>query len=154
MTANNNCEITLVFPLNKMGINPVDLKLLNEQAIQKVLQTTQNTSNCFKNMNKPKKCSNCSILLTTENYKPDRSVFKNCYITNTLKLMKKRIGLLEENRCCKQDSSSNQNISGIQNSSSKEDVSSHQGRSRKQNFSRKQGSSINQDSSNKQDISS
>ena len=60
--------------------------------------------------------------------------------------MKKRIGLLEENRYSKQDSSSNQNILDIQGSSNKEDISSNQVRSRKQVFSRKQDSSINQDS--------
>ena len=72
-----------------MGINPSDLNLIIEQAIQKALQTNQNTTNYYKNMNKHKKCSKCSILITTENYKKDRSVCKNCYNTNTLNLMKK-----------------------------------------------------------------
>ena len=40
-------------------------------------------------MNKHKNCSKCSTLITTENYKKDRSVCKNCYNTNTLNLMKK-----------------------------------------------------------------
>ena len=108
-----------------MGINPDDLNLINEQAIQKALQTNQNTTNYYKNMNKHKNCSKCSIPITIENYKKDRSVCKNCYNTNTLKLMKKRFGLLEEN------------------SSSNQDISNKQVKSRKQNSSRKQDSSIN-----------
>ena len=52
-----------------MGINPDDLNLIIEQAIQKVLQTNQNTTNYYKNMNKHKKCSKCSTLITIENYK-------------------------------------------------------------------------------------
>ena len=35
--------VTVVFLLYKMGINPDDLNLIIEQAIQKVLQTNQNT---------------------------------------------------------------------------------------------------------------
>ena len=77
-------------------------------------------------MNKHKKCSKCSIPITTENYKKDRSVCKNCYNTNTLDLMKKRFGLLEENI------SSKQHISDINDSSNKEDNSNKQVRSRKQ----------------------
>ena len=38
-----------------MGINPDDLNLKIEQAIQKALQTKQNTTNYYKNMNKHKK---------------------------------------------------------------------------------------------------
>ena len=73
-----------------MGINIADLNLLIEQAKQKVLQTNQNTSKYFKIMNKHKKCSKCSTLTTTENYEKYRSVCKNCYDPNTLKLMKKK----------------------------------------------------------------
>ena len=54
-----------------------------------MLQTNQNTTNYYKNMNKHKNCSKCSTLITTENYKKNRSVCKNCYNTNTLNLMKK-----------------------------------------------------------------
>ena len=92
-------------------------------------------------MNKHKQCSKCSTPITTKNYKKDRSVCKNCYNTNTLILMKKRFGLLEEN------SSSNQDVSDIQDRSNKEDISNKQVRSRKQNSSRQQ------DCSNKQVIS-
>ena len=120
-----------------MGINPDDLNLIIEQAIQKALQTNQNTTNYYKNMNKHKKCSKCSIPITIENYKKDRSVCKNCYNTNTLKLMKKRFGLLEEN------SSSNQDISDIRDRSNKENISNEQVKSRKQGSSNKQDSSIN-----------
>ena len=35
-----------------MGINPDDLNLIIEQAIQKALQTNQTTTNNYKNMNK------------------------------------------------------------------------------------------------------
>ena len=49
-----------------MGINPDDLNLKFEQALQKLLQTDQNTTNYYKNMNKHKKCSECSTLLTIE----------------------------------------------------------------------------------------
>ena len=128
-----------------MGINPNDLNLIIEQAIQKALQTNQNTNNYYKNMNKHKKCSKCSILITTENYKKDRSVCKVCYNTNTLNLMKKRFGLLEEN------SSSNKDVSDIQDRSNKEDISNKQVRSRKQNSSNKQVRSRKQDTSSKQD---
>ena len=92
-------------------------------------------------MNKHKKCSKCSTPITTENYKKDRSLCKNCYNTNTLNLMKKRFGLLEEN------SSRNHDVSGIQDRSNKEDISNKQVRSRKQNSSKKQDSSNKQDSS-------
>ena len=64
--------------LYKTGNNPDDLTLIFEQAIQKVLQTNQNISNYYKNLNKHKKRSKCSILITTEIYKEDRSVCKNC----------------------------------------------------------------------------
>ena len=70
--------VTVVFLFYKMGINPDDLSLKIEQAIQKVLQTNQNTTNCYKNKNKHKKYSKCSTPITTENYKKDRSVCKNC----------------------------------------------------------------------------
>ena len=109
-----------------MGINPDDLNLIIEQAIQKVLQTNQNTTNYYKNMNKHKKCSKCSTLITIENYKKDRSVCKNCYNTITLNLMKNRFGLLEEQSSSKQGRSSNQDIS---------DNSNKQDRSRKQDTS-------------------
>ena len=149
-----------------MGINPDDLNLIIEQAIQKVLQTNQNTSNYYKNMNKHKNCSQCSSLITTENYKKDRSVCKNCYNSNTLILMKRRFGVLEKNSSSKQDSSSNQDISDIQDSSNKQvrarkqtssnkqDRSSKQVSSNKQDRSSKQNSSNKQDKSSKQDISS
>ena len=52
-----------------MGKNPDDLILIIEQAIQKVLQTNQNTTNYSENKNKHKNCSKCSFLITTENYK-------------------------------------------------------------------------------------
>ena len=91
-----------------MGINPDDLNLIIEQAIQKVLQTNQNTTNYCKNMNKHNTCSKCSTPITIENYKKDRSVCKICYNTNTLNLMKKRFGVLEENSSSKQDRLSNQ----------------------------------------------
>ena len=80
----------------------------------------------------------CSTLITTENYKKHRSVCKNCYDTNTFKLMKKRFGLLEENSSSKQDSSINQDISDIHDSSNKQDISNKQVRSRKQDISQKQ----------------
>ena len=92
-------------------------------------------------MNKHKKCSKCSTIITTENYKKDRSVCKNCYNTNTLILMKKRFGLLEENN------------SDIQDRSNKEDISNKQVRSKKQNISQKQVRSKKQDTSSKQDSS-
>ena len=130
-----------------MGVNPDDLNLIIEQAIQKVLQNNQNTTRYYKIMNKHKKCSKCSTLITTENYKKDRSVCKNCYYTNTLNLMKKRFGLLEENN------SSKQHISDIKDSSNKEDNSNKQVRSRKQVSSRKQVGSRKQECSNKEDIS-
>ena len=88
-----------------MGINPDYLNLIIEQAVQKALQTNQNTTNYYKTINKHKKCSKCFTVITTENHKKDRSVCKNCYNTNTLSLMKKRFGLLEENRSSKKDSS-------------------------------------------------
>ena len=97
-------------------------------------------------MKKHKKCSKCSIPLTAENYKKDRRVCKNCYNTNTLNLMKNRLGLLEENSSSKQDSSSGQDISDIQANSKKEDISNKQVRSRKQNSSRKQVRVSKQDS--------
>ena len=109
-----------------MGINPNDLNLIIEKAIEKALQTNQNTNNYYKKMNKHKNCSKCSTPITIENYKKDRSVCKLCYNTNTLNLMKKRFGLLEEN------SSSNQDVSDIQDRSNKEDISNKQVRSRKQ----------------------
>ena len=112
-----------------MGINPDDLNLVIEQAIQKALHSNQNTTNYYKIMNKHKKCSKCSTPITIENYKKDRSICKNCYNTNTLNLMKKRFGLLEEN------TSSNQDISDIQDRSNKEDISNKQVRSRKQDTS-------------------
>ena len=96
-------------------------------------------------MNKHKKFSKCSTLITTENYKKDRSVCKFCYNTNTLNLMKKRFGLLEEKK------SSNQDVSDLQGSSKKEDISNKQVRTRKQVSSRKQDRSSNQDVSNKKD---
>ena len=74
-----------------MGINPDDLNLIIEQAIQKALQTNQNTTNYYEKMNKHKKCSKCSSPKTIENYKKDRSVCKNCYNTNTLSLMKRHL---------------------------------------------------------------
>ena len=83
-------------------------------------------------MSKHKKCSKCSTLITTENYKKDRSVCKNCYNTNTFNLMEKRFGLLEENMPSKQDVSNNQDVSVIQ------DISNKQVKSRKQNVSKKQ----------------
>ena len=46
-----------------------DLNLIIEQAIQKVLQTNQNITNFYKIMNKHKKCSKFSTLVTTENHK-------------------------------------------------------------------------------------
>ena len=121
--------ITVVFLFYKMGINPDDLKLRIEQAIQQVLQSNQNTNNYYKNMNKHKNCSKCSTLVTTENYKKDRSVCKNCYNTNTLNLMKKRFRLLEEN------TSRNQDVSDIQDISKKQDISHKQVKSRKQKTS-------------------
>ena len=130
-----------------MDINPDDLNLINEQAIQKILQTNRTTANYYKNMNKHKKWSKCSILITTKTYKKDRSVCKNCYNTNTLYLMKKRFGLPEEN------SSSNQNVSDIQDRSNKEDISNKQVRSRKQDSSNKQVRSRKQDTPSKQDSS-
>ena len=84
-----------------MGINPDDLILIIEQAIQKSLQTNQNTRNYYRNMKKPKNCSTCSGIITTENHKKDGSVCKICYNTNTLILMKKIFGLLEENSSSK-----------------------------------------------------
>ena len=128
-----------------MAINPDDLNLIIEQAIQKVLQTNQNTNNYYKNMSKHKNCSEKSTPITTEKYKKDRSVCKNCYNTNTLNSMKKRFGLLEGN------SSSNQDISDIQESSNKEDISNKQVRSKKQGSSNKQVRSRKQDTSSKQD---
>ena len=86
-------------------------------------------------MNKHKKISKCSTPITKESYKKDRSVCKNCYNTNTLNLMKKRFGLLEENSSSKQDRSSNQDISDISNKqvrSRKQDISNKQVRFRKQ----------------------
>ena len=80
-----------------MGINPDDLILIIEQAIQKSLQTNQNTRNYYRNMKKHKNCSKCSSIITTENHKKDGSVCKICYNTNTHILLKKIIGLLEEN---------------------------------------------------------
>ena len=108
-----------------MGINPDDLNLIIEQAIQKVLQTNQNTTNYYKNMNKHKTCSKCSTPITIENYKKDRSVCKNCYNTNTLKLMKKRFGVLEIISSSKQDGLSNQDISNKQVRSRKQDTSNN-----------------------------
>ena len=124
-----------------MGINPDELNLIIELAIQKVLQTNQNTTNYYKNMNKHKKCWKCSTLITTENYKKDRSVCKICYNTNTLNLMKKRFALLAETSSNKGD------ISDKQDRSNKEDISNEQVRSRKQNSSNKQVRSSKQDSS-------
>ena len=88
--------VTVVFLLYKKGNNPDDLNLIIEQAIEKVLQTNQNTNNYYKNLSKHKNCSECSTPITTENYKKNRSVCKNCYNTNTLNLRKKRFGLLKE----------------------------------------------------------
>ena len=130
--------VTVVFLLYKKGINPDDLNLTIEQAIQRALQTNQNTTNFYKKMNKHKKCSKCSILITTKKYEKDPSVCKNCYNTNTLNLMRKRFKLLEENISSKQDSSSNQDISDKKDRSIKEDISNKQVRSRKQNSSSKQ----------------
>ena len=90
----------------------------------------------------PDIAESCTLTL-----KKDRSVCKNCYNTNTLNLMKKRFGLLEEN------SSRNQDVSDMQDSSNKEDISNKQVRSRKQNSSRKQDSSNKQVRSRKQDSS-
>ena len=67
-------------------------------------------------MSRHKKGSKCSTLITTETFKKDRRVYKNCYNTKTPNLMKKRIGLLEENSYSKQDSPSDQDNSDIQNS--------------------------------------
>ena len=79
-------------------------------------------------MKKHEKCTKCSTLLTTENYKKDRIVCNFCYNTNTLNLMKKRFGLLEEN------SSTNQ---------VRRDVSNKRVRSRKQKCSTNQDISCN-----------
>ena len=121
-----------------MGINPDALNLIIEQAIQKALQTNQNTTNYYKNMNEPKQSSKCSTVITTKNYKKDRTVCKNCCNSNTPNLMKKKFGLLEESR------SNNQYI---QDSSNKEDNSNKQVRSRKQVGSNKKDCSSNQNSS-------
>ena len=121
-----------------MGINPDDLNLIIEQAIQRVLQTDQNTTNFYKNMSKHKNCSKCSTLKTTEIYKKkDRSVCKSYYITNIINLMKKRFGLMEEISSSKQDISSKQGFSDTEDSSKKEDISNKQVRSRKQDSSKK-----------------
>ena len=48
--------ITVVFLLYQMGINPDDLNLIIEQAIQKAIETNRNTTNYNENMNKHKKC--------------------------------------------------------------------------------------------------
>ena len=146
--------VTVVFLLYKMGINTDDFNLIFEEAMQKVLQTNQNTTNDYKNTNRQKKCTKCSTLITTGNYKKDRSVCKNCYDTNTPNLVKKRFGLLEEKSSSEQDCSSNQDISDIQDSSNKVNISNKQVRSRKQNSSRKQDSSHKQVRSRKQDTSS
>ena len=126
-----------------MGINPNDLILIIEQAVQKALQTNQNTTNYYKNMNKHKKCSKCFTVITTENYKKDRSVCKNCYNTNILNLMNNRFGLLEENRSSKQDSSNKEYISNKQVRSRKQDSSNKQIRSSKKDSSNKLDGSIN-----------
>ena len=65
-----------------MGINADGLILITEQAVQKVLQTNQNRTNFYKNKNKHKKCSKCSTILTTENYKKI-VVFVKIVITQT-----------------------------------------------------------------------
>ena len=107
-----------------MGSDPEDLNLKIGEAIQKALQTNQNTNYYYKNMNKHKKCSKCPTLITTEKYKKDRSVCKMCYITNTFILLKRRFGLLQENSSRKQDRLSNQHVSNKENSSNKQDFSS------------------------------
>ena len=142
--------IAVDFLLNIMGINPDDLNLIIEQAIRlELLHTDQNTTNSYEKMNKLKKCSKCSTLLAIKNYKKDRSVCKICFNANTLKIMKKRFGLLEENNSSKQD------ISDIQDSSNKEDISNKQVRSKKQDSSskhvtsNKQGRSIKHSRSRK-----
>ena len=61
--------VTVVFLLYTMGINPDNLNLIIQQAIQRVLQTNQNTTNFYRNMSKHKNCSKCSTLKTSENYK-------------------------------------------------------------------------------------
>ena len=109
-----------------MGNNPDYLVLIIEQAIQKALQTNQNITNYYKTLNKHKKCSKCSTLKTTKIYKIERSVCKNGFNTNTLNLMKKIFGLLEENSSCKQDSSNKAVISNEQVRSRKQDTSSKQ----------------------------
>ena len=85
-----------------MGKNPDDLILIIEQAIQKVLQSNQNTTNYYKNKNKHKNCSKCSILITTENYK---------------KNVDKQVRSRKQNSSRKQDSSNKQVRSRKQNSS-------------------------------------
>ena len=107
-----------------MGTNPDDLNLKIEEAIQKALQTNQNSNIYYKKMNKHKKCSKCSTLITTEKYKEDRSVCKMCYITNTFILFKRRFFLLQENSSRKQDRLSN-HVSNKENSSNKQDFSSN-----------------------------
>ena len=109
-----------------MGNNPDYLVLMIEQPIQKALQTNQNTTNYFKTLNKHKKCSKCSSLITTKNYEKNRSVCRNGYNTNTHNLMKKIIGLLEGNSSCKQDSSNKAVISNKQVRSRKQGTSSKQ----------------------------
>ena len=146
-----------------MGVNPDDLNLINEQAVQKVIQTNRTTTNYYQNVNKHKKCSKCSTLITTEKYKKDRSVCKNCCNANTLNLMKNRFGLLEESkedisnkqiRSRKQASKNNHDNSNEQDSIIKQFRSTKQNRSNKQVRSRKGDSSNKQDCSDKQDISS
>ena len=107
-----------------MSSDPEDLNLKIGEAIQKALQTNQNTNIYYKNMNKHKKSSKCSTLTTTENYKKDRSVNENCYNTKTFILLKRRFGLLQENSSRKQDRLSNQHVSNKEDSSNKQDFSS------------------------------
>ena len=52
-----------------MCVNPDDFNLIIEHAIQKVLQTNQYTTSCYKTLNKHENCSKCSTLITTEIYK-------------------------------------------------------------------------------------
>ena len=76
--------------------NLKDLNDVIERTIQKVLSNNTNTNNYYKNINKHSKSSKWSIRITMENYKKGRTVCKNCYNTNTYKLMKKLFGVLEK----------------------------------------------------------
>ena len=62
-----------------MSIDSNNLNMMINHAVQKALASKNNNDVYFKNMNKHKNCSKCSIKLTKKDYKKDRTIFRDCF---------------------------------------------------------------------------